>query len=50
MRERLIKPAAEERARAIAIAEKSMRTAIFQAAAFATAGAVLMVLLVSGRI
>lgn len=50
MRQRLIKPAAAERARAIAIAEKSARTALIHAAAFASVGALLLVLLISGRI
>lgn len=49
MREGLIKPAAAERARAVAIAEKSTRTALLQAAAFASAGAVLMIFLAFGR-
>ena len=50
MRQRLIKPAAAERARAVAIAEKSARVALLQAAGFASLGAVLLVLLISGRI
>ncbi len=50
MRQRLIKPEAAERARAIAIAEKSARTVMLQAAGFASIGAILLVLLIAGRI
>ena len=50
MRQPLIKPAATERARAVAIAERSARTALLQAAAFASVGAVVLVLLIAGRI
>lgn len=50
MRQPLIKPAADERARAVAIAESAARTAIAQAAFFATIGAVLLVLMITGRL
>jgi len=50
MRQPLIKPAADERARAVAIAESAARTAIVQAACVASLGALVLVLMITGRL
>ncbi|WP_181408132.1 hypothetical protein [Pararhizobium mangrovi] len=49
MSERLIKSARDERAKAVAIAEKSMRTAVVQAAAISSLGLVTLLVLLATR-